>query len=104
IIALTLMLYGMGIARAVGFPRWSRWFAATTVLIGFAQLIDGVSVGYNGFAMPTTPPVLWPVVSILIGPVFLLWGLALGVFLWQQAGQAAPAPGAVFQVAAEPGA
>lgn len=104
IIGLTLMLYGIGIARAVGVPHWSRWFAATTVFIGMAHLIDGVSVGYNGFSLPTALPIFWTAVSITIGPLFLLWGLALGVFLWQQSSQAAPARGSMRQVAAETGA
>jgi hypothetical protein len=103
IIGLTLMLYGMGIAWATGFPRWSRWFAAATVLIGVAQMIDGVGVGYHGFSTPATPPMLWTTVSIFVGPLFLLWGLALAVFLWRQANQAAPSRGSVLRVAAERG-
>jgi hypothetical protein len=103
IIGLTLALYGLAIARAAGFPRWSPWFAAATVLIGVAQMVDGVGVGYHGFSTPATPPMLWTAVSIFVGPLFLLWGVALGVFLWRQASQAAPVGGPVLQAAVETG-
>jgi hypothetical protein len=103
IIGLTLALYGMAIARAVGFPRWSRAFAAATVLIGIAQVVDGLGVGYHGFSTPATPPMLWTSVSIVVGPVFLLWVVALSVFLWQQAGQVAAAHEPALRMAAETG-
>jgi hypothetical protein len=85
VLCLTLVLYGAAIMLGVGLLRWSRWFALASILMGAAHLAKAVSVAYNGFS---SNPV---VTDILTGPVFLLWILALGIFLWRLSARSAAA-------------
>jgi hypothetical protein len=103
-IGITIALYGLAIAFGAGFPRWSRLFAAATLLAGIAQFAQGVGVGYNGFTVPDAPPALWTTVSIFVGPLFVLWVLALGFFLFLHSTQASAAPHPAIQASVQTGA
>ena len=102
LVGLTLGLNGLALVLGAGFPRWARWFAAAGVVVGVGQIVDAVGVGYNGFSIPDSPPGFWTAVSLLVGPLFLLWVLVLGVFLWRQASYGAAVQRAEIRGAAQP--